>query len=108
MWPDIHLLIETPEPNLGSGMRWDKRGAGLVFQGPYGSTRVRDDVYFMRVAAYVLANAAAAGLCERGNKSALTPVCYAGRFLSSSRSGQSLVFATWSFVSQARRAVATA
>jgi len=74
----VHLLIETPEPNLGAGMqwlhsvyaatfneRWDKRGEGHVFQGPYGSKRIRDDLYFMQVAAYVFANAAAAGLCER-------------------------------------------
>jgi putative transposase len=74
----VHLLIETPEPNMGAGMQWlhslyavtfnerhGKRGEGHVFQGPYGSTRVHDDLYFMRVAAYVLANAASAGLCER-------------------------------------------
>lgn len=74
----VHLLIETPQPNLGAGMqwlqslyaitfndRWDRRGEGHVFQGPYGSERVRDDLYFLRVSAYVLANAASVGLCER-------------------------------------------
>lgn len=74
----VHLLIETPKPNLGAGMqwlhslyaatfneRWGLRGEGHVFQGPYGSRRVRDDLYFLRVTAYVLANAPAAGLCER-------------------------------------------
>jgi REP element-mobilizing transposase RayT len=70
----VHLLIETPKPNLGAGMqwlhslyaatfneRWGLRGEGHVFQGPYGSRRVRDDLYFLRVTAYVLANAPAAG-----------------------------------------------
>ena len=74
----IHLLIETPEPNLGRGMqwlqslyavtfneRWERRGEGHVFQGPYDSKRVRDEPYFLRVAAYVVANAASAGLCTR-------------------------------------------
>jgi REP element-mobilizing transposase RayT len=74
----VHLLIETRAPNLGAGMQWlhslyaqsfndrhGKRGEGHVFQGPYGSRRVRDDAYFLRVAAHVVANAASAGLCER-------------------------------------------
>jgi putative transposase len=74
----LHLLVETPEPNLGSGMqwlqstyaisfneRWERLGDGHVFQGPYGSKRVRTDPYFLRVAAYVVANAASAGLCKR-------------------------------------------
>jgi REP element-mobilizing transposase RayT len=74
----VHLLIETREPNMGAGLQWlnslyaqsfndrhRKRGEGHVFQGPYGSKRVRDLAYFLRVSAYVLANAVAAGLCER-------------------------------------------
>src|SRR4051794_5857062 len=74
----VHLIIETPEPNLGAGMQWlhslyavtfnerhGRRGEGHVFQGPYGSKRILDDLYFLRVAAYVLGNAPAAGLCAR-------------------------------------------
>ena len=73
----VHLLIETPEPNLGKGMQWlhsnyagsfndryERRGEGHVFQGPYGNVRVEDDLHLMRVATYVAFNAVAAGLCR--------------------------------------------
>lgn len=74
----VHLLIETPTPNLGEGMqrlhsdyaltfneRHDLRGQGHVFQGPYGSERVDDELYFLRVSAYVIMNAVVAKLCSR-------------------------------------------
>lgn len=73
----VHLLIRTPHPNLGAGMqslqslyalsfneRHERRGEGHVFQGPYGSRRVEDDVGFLRMAAYVTMNAVAGGLCR--------------------------------------------
>jgi REP element-mobilizing transposase RayT len=70
----MHLLIETPRPNLGRGMqylhghygRWfaDRRGvAGHVFQGRYGAKRVTDDEQLWAVAAYLAANPVDAGLC---------------------------------------------
>jgi REP element-mobilizing transposase RayT len=72
----VHLLVETPTPNLGSGMQWlqsryalsfnDKHGRsgeGHVFQGPYRSKRVKDELGFLRVATYVTMNAVAGGLC---------------------------------------------
>ena len=74
----VHLLVETPQANLGAGMQWlhsryallfneahGRQGRGHVFQGPYGSKVVRDDLYLLRVAAYVLMNAVAAGLCRK-------------------------------------------
>jgi putative transposase len=71
----LHLLIETPQPNLGRGMqylhghygRWfaDRRGlAGHVFQGRYGAKRVGDDQQLWAVAAYIAANPVQAGLCR--------------------------------------------
>jgi putative transposase len=73
----VHLLVETPEPNLGAGMQWlhslyattfnerhGRRGEGHVFQGPYGSKRVGDEPYLLRVVAYLAANPVAAGLCD--------------------------------------------
>jgi hypothetical protein len=71
----LHLLIETPQPNLGRGMqrlhgdygRWfsDRRGkAGHVFQGRYGAVRVQDDRQLWAVAAYIARNPVEAGLCE--------------------------------------------
>jgi putative transposase len=72
----LHLLVETPQPNLGAGMQWlqsryalsfndrhGRSGEGHVFQGPYGSNRVKDELGFLRAAAYVIMNAVAGGLC---------------------------------------------
>jgi putative transposase len=72
----VHLLVETPEPNLGAGMQWlhslyattfnerhGRRGEGHAFQGPYGSKRVLDDPYLLRVVAYLAMNPVVAALC---------------------------------------------
>jgi REP-associated tyrosine transposase len=72
----VHLLIETPEPNLGAGMQRlhglyaqdfnERHGrSGHVFQGRYGAVRVRSDEQFWTAAAYVVRNPVAAGLCAR-------------------------------------------
>ena len=72
----VHLLIETPEPNLGSGMRafhslyaqtFNERHArvGHLFQGRYGATRVRTDEQLWTVASYIARNPVEAGFCER-------------------------------------------
>ena len=73
----VHILVQTPEPNLGAGMQFlqsryarafnerrDRVGEGHVFQGPYGSKRVTSDLYLLRVAAYLAANPVTAGLCK--------------------------------------------
>lgn len=70
----VHLIIETPAPNLGLGMqrlhgdygRWfaDRRGRrGAVFQGRYGTNRITDDEQLWTAAGYVAANPVAASLC---------------------------------------------
>ena len=69
----MHLLVETPEPNLGRGMQrlhgdfgrgFNRRHSrsGHVFQGRYGSKPVRDDEQLWTVAAYIAANPVEAGL----------------------------------------------
>ena len=69
----VHLLIETAAPNLGEGMRRlhgaygraynDRHSAdGHLFQGRYGSVRVKDDAHLLAVTAYIAANPVQAGL----------------------------------------------
>ena len=71
----VHMLIETPQPNLGEGMQrlhgdfgrgFNRRHArsGHVFQGRFGSTPVRDDEQLWTVAGYIAANPVEAGLCR--------------------------------------------
>lgn len=70
-----HLLIETPQPNLASGMqrlhgryalfhnaRYDR--VGHLFQGRYGSVRMRSDAQLWTVARYIARNPVKAGFCE--------------------------------------------
>jgi len=71
----VHLLIETPEANLGEGMRWlhglyasrfnERHGrSGHLFQGRYGSVRIKTDQQLCTVAFYIAMNPVEAGLCE--------------------------------------------
>ncbi|MES1246536.1 MAG: transposase [Actinomycetota bacterium] len=63
----FHLLVETPEPNLGKGMlvlngsyarrynaRYDR--VGHVFQTPYRSTLVVGDPHFLEASRYIVLN----------------------------------------------------
>ncbi|MCW2996141.1 MAG: transposase [Conexibacter sp.] len=70
----MHLLLETPEPNLSAGMRrlhgdygasFNKRHdrRGHLFEGRFGSVHVRDDPQLWAVAGYIAANPVVAGLC---------------------------------------------
>jgi REP element-mobilizing transposase RayT len=72
----VHLLIETPQANLSSGMQalhgryaqtfnLRHRRTGHVFEGRYGAVLVESDAHFCATAAYVARNPVAAGLCER-------------------------------------------
>ena len=72
----VHLLIETPEPNLGAGMQQlhgayaqlfnERHGrCGHLFQGRYGSCRMRSDAQLWQTAAYIARNPVAAQLCDR-------------------------------------------
>ena len=70
----VHLLLQTPRPNLGRGMqvlhgkyalRFNRRHdrCGHVFQGRYGSTRIESDAQLWAVVRYIARNPVAAGLC---------------------------------------------
>ncbi len=72
----VHLLVTTPEPNLGLGMqdlhgryargfnaRHGQRGAR--FREGYGSARILTDRHFYSVARYLPINPVRAGICVR-------------------------------------------
>lgn len=69
----VHLLVETLEPNLGDGMRmlhgdyalgFNKRHSipGHVFQGRFGSVRIKDDAHLITALRYVERNPVEAAL----------------------------------------------
>lgn len=69
----VHLLLRTPEPNLGLGMRWlhgpyaqgfNERydRVGHLFQGRYGAVPVTDDEQLWTTVGYIATNPVAAGL----------------------------------------------
>lgn len=75
----LHLLVETPEANLGVGMQrmhslyaseFNKRHrrSGHVFQGRYGAVRITTDEQLWAVAVYVAMNPVEAGLCGRAEE----------------------------------------
>jgi putative transposase len=71
----LHLLLETPNANLASGMQrlhtlyaqsFNKRHGrhGHLFQGRYGAVRIRTDEQLWTVAHYLAQNPVEAGLCR--------------------------------------------
>ena len=69
----LHLVVETPEPTLGSGMRrllggyayeFNQRHGryGHLFAGPFSSSLVATEAYAIEVCAYVVLNPVRAGL----------------------------------------------
>jgi REP-associated tyrosine transposase len=70
----LHLLVETPKPNLGAGLQrlqapyaktFNARHGtvGHLFQGPTRSKRINDDVHLITTLRYIARNPVAAGLC---------------------------------------------
>jgi REP element-mobilizing transposase RayT len=70
----VHLMIETPLPNLGKGMQVlhgdfardvniRHHRSGHVFQGRFGSKRLRSESHLWTTAAYIAANPVEAGMC---------------------------------------------
>jgi REP element-mobilizing transposase RayT len=70
----VHLLVETPAPNLGRGMQWLHAGyarafndryrrTGHVFQGRFGAVRMKSDAQLLLVARYIARNPVEGGLC---------------------------------------------
>jgi putative transposase len=75
----LHLLLETPQANLGVGMQrmhslyateFNKRHrrSGHVFQGRYGAVRIKTDEQLWTVAVYIAMNPVDAGLCTRAEE----------------------------------------
>src|SRR5688572_3895200 len=71
----VHLVVETPEPNLPAGMQWlhGKYGRyfndrhdlfGHVFQGRYKAIRQATDEQLGHVLRYIALNPVEAGLCK--------------------------------------------
>jgi REP element-mobilizing transposase RayT len=70
----LHLLIETREPNLSTGMQRMQgryasdfnrryRRSGTLYEGRYHSVPVLDDRQLVATLAYIAANPEAAGIC---------------------------------------------
>jgi putative transposase len=71
----VHLLIETPEPNLANGMQRlqsvyaetfnTRHGrSGHLFQGRYGAVRVKSDAQLWSVVRYIARNPVESGVCD--------------------------------------------
>ena len=72
----VHLVVETPEPNLPPGMQWlhgkyaryfnDRHELfGHLFQGRYEAIRQATDEQLWQALRYVALNPVEAGLCRR-------------------------------------------
>ncbi len=70
----VHLLVETPEANLGQGIQRlhslyarefnsRHRRSGHLFQGRYGAVPIKTDGQLWTVAMYIAMNPVTAGLC---------------------------------------------
>ena len=75
MGTHVHLLIETPEPNFGDGMRWlhgiygrsfnrQHGRTGHLFKDRYYDTPILTDGHLINVAGYIALNPVEAGLCS--------------------------------------------
>jgi REP-associated tyrosine transposase len=72
----FHLLVETPLPNIATGMQALKTAfaqhfnrrhgtTGHVFEGRYGAVLVAKDSHLLEAARYIVLNPVRAGLCGR-------------------------------------------
>ena len=75
MGTHVHLLIETPEPNFGEGMRWlhghygrlfnrQHKRKGHLFQDRYHDEPVVTEGHLLNVVPYIAANPVEAGVCR--------------------------------------------
>jgi putative transposase len=92
----VHLLVETPRPNLGLGMqelhgkyarRFNDRyrRGGHLFQGRFGATRVTCDPQLWATVRYIALNPVAAGMCREPAQWRWSSVGTAPRWLDSER-----------------------
>ena len=72
----VHLLVETPEPNLSQGMQrlqsrytkrfnWRHERSGHLFQGRYDAVRITTDEHLVAITNYIAQNPVKAGLCKK-------------------------------------------
>jgi len=84
----FHLVVETPEANLGQGMhrvngiyaqrfnqRWDLRGH--LFQDRFHSVVVKSEYHMLELTRYVVLNPVRAGLCEAAEEWPWSSYCAA-------------------------------
>jgi REP element-mobilizing transposase RayT len=75
----FHLLVMTPQPNLGVGMQrlngryaqlfnGRHRRSGHVWQGRYHSTLVERDAHLWETVRYIARNPVRSGICERAEE----------------------------------------
>jgi REP element-mobilizing transposase RayT len=75
MGTHLHLLVETPEPNFGDGMRWlhghyarcfnkQHHRDGHLFGGRYHDEPVLTEAHLLTVVPYIAANPVEAGICR--------------------------------------------
>jgi putative transposase len=75
----VHLLVETPEANLGKGIqllhsRYARnfntrhRRTGHLFQGRYGSARIERESQLLATVGYIARNPVSAGLCAEADE----------------------------------------
>ncbi|HEX8101699.1 MAG TPA: transposase [Solirubrobacteraceae bacterium] len=75
----MHLLLETPRPNLGAGMQRlhgdyaravnDRHEqSGHLFQGRFGAVRIRSDEQLLVTVAYIARNPIEAGYCSEPDR----------------------------------------
>jgi putative transposase len=72
----VHLMVETPDTNLGDGMRnlqsqyalaFNKRHCrqGTLFESRFKSPKIKTEAAFIRLVGYIAVNPVAAALCKR-------------------------------------------
>ena len=75
----VHLVIRTPRPNLGAGMKWllgpyaqnfnhRHEREGHLFRGRFYSSRIRTQNHLISAIIYVVLNPVRAGLVERAEE----------------------------------------
>jgi putative transposase len=79
MTTHVHMVVETPLPNLSRGLQWlfsvhaqqfnERWGRfGHLFADRFSSRVIKEDDYFEDVCRYVFENPVKAGLCARASE----------------------------------------
>ena len=60
----FHLVVETPDPTLSSGMHYLNGFEGHLFERRFAAAIIGDDAHLAEVLRYVAFNPVRAGLCD--------------------------------------------